>query len=369
MRILIAPDKFKGSLTAGQAAGIIAEAVREIWPDAELDIQTLADGGEGTMEAVTAGLGGEFRIVAARDALGRRIDSRFGWVESQRTAVIEMAETAGMWRIRSEERDVWRSSTLGVGDQVAAALALGARRVLVGLGGSATNDAGVGMAHALGFRFLGAEGMLPDPRPVDFPSIVSIAQADRVIPEVIALSDVTNPLLGASGASAIFGPQKGLVAGDIRRMDDGIARVVDCVVRDMGRDVAEVPGAGAAGGLGFGLMAFCGAEMRSGFDWIADMTGLSARVAAADLVITAEGGLDHQTLHGKGPGAIARLAGQYGRPVVGIAGRIADAHLLADIFDHLVPLSQHPIPLEESIARAEELLRHAVRRLDNVVEL
>ncbi len=364
MRILVAPDKFKSSLSADAAAAIIAEAIFAIHPTAEIDLQPLADGGEGTMKALTDALGGCIIPCQSVDALGRPITSQFGWMEESRTAVVEMSEASGMWRLTAAERNPWLASTFGTGTTMKAAMDHGAARIVVGLGGSATNDAGAGMAAALGFRFLNQTGDAVVPVPDNFFQIKTVTPPASPINAIVeGLSDVTNPLLGPLGATHVFGPQKGLKPDDAQRLEDAVCNLASVVERDLGVGVRERPGAGAAGGLGFGLMAFCGAALRSGFDEIAELTGLEERVIACDIIVTGEGAMDRQTLHGKGPGSLAAMAKKHGKRRFAIAGKIADHDALAELFHLVSPLSPTSIPLEESVARAPELLGITMRKI------
>jgi glycerate kinase len=364
MRILVAPDKFKSSLTASEAAEVIAEGMQSVIPHADIDIQPLADGGEGTMRVICDALGGVVIPCPAHDPLGREILAGFGWVKKSHLAVIEAAEASGYWRVASQDRAPWVSSTIGTGELILAAIQHGASKILVGLGGSATNDAGVGMAAALGFQFFDDKGNLIRPVPSEFFAIRNVIRPPCQFSVAFeALSDVTNPLTGPRGATRIFGPQKGVIPEDVDRLDAAVAHLALIVERDLGVTAVDAPGSGAAGGLGFGLVAFCGATMTSGFDVIASLTDLEARVTACDLVVTAEGSLDHQTLDGKGPGALAVMGRRFGKRVVAIGGRIADEEALLGTFDRVMPLSPVPLPLDESISRAAELLGIAARRL------
>lgn len=364
MRVLVAPDKFKSSLSADVAAVIMAEAILAVHPTAEIDLQPLADGGEGTMKTLTEALGGCITPCQSLDALGRPITSRFGWIEGSRTAVVEMAEASGLWRLTADERNPWLASTFGTGATMKAAMAHGASRVVLGLGGSATNDAGAGMAAALGFRFHNQTEVEVAPIPANFLKIKNVTPPALAVKAIVeGLSDVTSPLLGPLGATHVFGPQKGLQPDDAQRLEDAVCYFASVVERDLGVKVRVRPGAGAAGGLGFGLMAFCGAALRSGFDEIAECTGLEERVIACDIIVTAEGGMDRQTLHGKGPGSLAVMAKKHGKRRFAIAGQIADHAALAEIFHLVCPLSPTPLPFEESVARTPELLGITMRNI------
>lgn len=399
MRILIAPDKFKGSLSGAEAAHALAEGFRAGFGGDDLPggLQTeclpVADGGEGTAEALRDALGGRWVERTVADPLGRPVAARYALVEPAAAgrggegtlAVVEMSLASGFGLVRGEERDLRRANTFGTGELIRHALAeSGARRVLVGIGGSATNDGGVGMAAALGWRFLDAAGRELPPVPGELRRLARIKPpSPPFLPPasatVTVASDVTNPLLGSRGATRVYGPQKGL-RDDAERdqLEAGLGRLADVTAATVGRDHRHDPGAGAAGGLGFGLLAFCRATLRPGFGIVTELLGLDAAVARADLVVTGEGSLDAQTLEGKAPAGVAALARRHGKPCVAFAGRIAtggddDVHGGRDdppvgpgptgaVFDAVFPLAPGPISLEECQVRAAELLTVAAAR-------
>lgn len=365
--ILIAPDKFKGSLSATQAAEAIATGLRRVDPDARLDLCPIADGGEGFMEAVETALGGCRIACRAVDALDRGIDSDYVVVDfrGERTAVLEMAETAGMWRLSATERDPLRATTRGVGMQIADAVGRqGVSRVILGLGGSATNDGGAGMAAELGVRFLDREGRELDPRPQDLARVERIDDSGRIpLPPVVAACDVDNPLLGGRGATAVFSEQKGSTEESRPRLEAALARLAEF---SAGGRFAVREGAGAAGGLGFGLLCFADAELVSGFDLVAGLLDLERRVAAADLVVTGEGAIDAQSLSGKGPVALARLARRHGVRVVGLCGMADTAARESGIFDALHAMADSGRPIAELIANAGPLLTELTVRSQSV---
>jgi len=376
MRVLIAPDKFKGSLSAAQAADALAEGWREGWPVGQpLKIERLpvADGGEGTAEAIHDALGGRWVTHAVRDPIGRTVEGRYALVEcagGERLAVLEMSSASGFSLVRGKDRDLLRGNTFGTGQLLAHALREGgADRVIVGIGGSATNDGGIGLAAALGFRFLDAGHRELEPRPERLPELARIQSPTNAVPAVPVnvACDVKNPLLGPRGATRVYGPQKGLRdEAEAAHLELGLARLADVAAWTFGRDYRDIPGAGAAGGLGFGLMTFCGAELRPGFDLVASLLGLEAAVGQADLVLTGEGSLDGQTLEGKAPAGVAALARRLGRPVIAFGGRVEEAARagLRVCFDELVALSdvEPELTQVQRIAREPELLcRHAAR--------
>jgi glycerate kinase len=366
-RFLIAPDKFKGSLTACQAAAAMAAGLRRIFPEAELDLCPIADGGEGFMETLAPTLKARWIECPAVDALGRPITSRYLLAETPDglTAILEMAETAGMWRLHPAELSPLDASTAGVGQQMAHAIREHrVSRIILGLGGSATNDGGCGMAAALGVDFLDPQGGKVDPSPSN---LIHVSKVDSpallCLPEIIAACDVDNPLLGPSGATEVFSRQKGAGPEDRILLESALAHLVAI---SNGEAAANTPGAGAAGGLGFGLLHFAGARLVSGFELLAGLLDLKQRVAAADHVITGEGSLDQQSLSGKGPVALARLARELGKPVTGFCGHADAAARSSGIFQQIHALTDGGLPLETLIAEAPSLLEELVAKSKSI---
>jgi glycerate kinase len=363
MRILIAPDKFKGSLSATLVAQTIAEAFGENPGCFELDLCPIADGGEGTAEAIITAKKGSWIECQTVDAQNRAVTAKYGLIlgSGPTEAVMEMSAASGLAMVSDLPLDPATASTYGTGLMMLDAIRCGAKRIIIGIGGSATNDGGTGMARALGFGFyndhhIDFETLEADlqtlPRDLDQLSQIGPptklfrdSPFPRLDCEVLVACDVTNPLLGPEGCTRVYG------------------RLAKIVERDLGVNPAEVPGAGAAGGLGFGLMAFCGAKLTSGFDLIADLIDLRRRVAAADFVITGEGRIDAQTLHGKGPMGVALMARELGKPVAAIAGLIEAREALAPHFDHLIQVKPDGMPIPEAIQKARELLLTASRTL------
>lgn len=360
MRILIAIDKFKGSIPATVGAQAIETALKQVLPEAEMDLCPIADGGEGTAEAVIAALNGKWVETATFDAQNRPVTARYGLVcdEGRLEAIMEMSAASGLAMVSDLTLDPASASTCGTGIMMLDAMKRGANRLVIGIGGSATNDAGIGMAAALGFRFLDAEGEALTPIIQNMDQLAKIEPPDRLFPEILVACDVNNPLLGPHGCTRVYGSQKGVT--DFEFFESRLERLADIVKRDLGVDHREVPGAGAAGGLGFGLMSFCGAKLTSGFDLIADLVHLRERIAAADLVITGEGRLDAQTLHGKGPMGVADLARELGKPVAAFAGAIEAEEQLRTRFDLLCAIKPKDMPLAEAMQRGPELLTAAV---------
>ena len=361
MRILIAPDKFKGSLSAREVAENIAIGVRDLLPDAIIKTLPIADGGEGTVIAIHEAAGGQWINCPSHDALGREIEARYSWLAGRSTAVMEMSEPAGLWRIASEERSLLQANTYGVGEMIVHAMEHSAKEIVIGLGGSATNDGGFGMARALGFRFFESERELETTR--ELAALTRVVRPERSWPKISAAVDVRNPLLGLRGATRTFGPQKGGTPEELELLERALLRLADIVVRNFGYDYRDAPGAGAAGGLGFGLMSFCGAQIKSGFDVVSGFTGLPDAIRESDVVITGEGRVDDQTLEGKAPSGVARLARESGKRVFAIAGSVNDSPALRDLFDGVLALARPPVTPQESRARAAELLQERAREL------
>ena len=368
MRVLVAPQELKGTLTAGMAAEAIARGLRGGAEDAglrlELELVPIADGGPGTVDAFVRATGAERVETEVEDPLGRPVRAAFAAQGTR--AVIEMAAASGLWRLTPGERDPLRASTRGTGQLVSAALDRGCKEIWVGLGGSATTDGGAGALEALGARLLDAAG---EPLP---PGGAALARLERVElgalearlrgHRLVALTDVRVPLLGPSGAAAVFGPQKGASPEAVATLERALDRLHQVARRQLGRDLAGRPGVGAAGGLGYGLV-LAGAELCDGFAAVAELLQLRERIRRADLVVTAEGRLDAQTAMGKGPGALAALAGAEGRPVVVLAGSIAPgAPVGAFALVEAIGPGGLDAPLPSS-AEASEALEAAARRL------
>jgi len=368
--ILLAPDKFKGSLSAPEAAAL-EKGLRRVFPAARFESLPIADGGEGTASLLCRALRGEWITRRVRGPLGDPVEAGYAWIGGPEPgAVLEMSAASGLALV--SRRAPRRATTHGTGELLADAMGRGARRVIVGLGGSATTDGGAGMAEALGCRFLDARGNpLRGIAPERFGEIARLEWPRHPrFPGIIAACDVESPLLGPRGAARLFSPQKGAGPDEVEALEKALAHLAAVVKRCFGVNPADRPGAGAAGGLGFGLMAFCGASIRPGFDVVAEALGLEAAVARADLVVTGEGSLDEQTLEGKGPARVAALARRFGKPVIGLGGRIAAAPGLSACFDHLEPLADPALPPltpADSMARAAELLEAAAERAGKTV--
>lgn len=366
MRVLIAPQEFKGSLAAEDAAQAIEEGMQRFDARWSFERMPMADGGPGTLDALVHARGGKRRSARVRDPLGREVEAEWA-VLSNGAAMIECASASGLWRVAPSERDPRRATSFGSGQLIAAALEAGCRELLIGLGGSATNDGGAGMAQALGYRFLDANGNELAPGGAALVHLTRI-DANSVDPRIREASirgaiDVTNPLSGPLGASRVFGPQKGADPEAVNELDAALGNLAAVIERDLGRGVAEVPGAGAAGGLGAGLVAFLGAELQPGGDLVADAAGFEDRLARADVVVTGEGRLDSQTAFGKGPAALARRTHAAGKRCACIAGSAGPGFEAASRDFDLVELSSGQDSSMPSPTEAARRLSDAAYRL------
>lgn len=360
-KILVACDKFKGSLSAAEACAAIARGLARRWPEAVIEECPIADGGEGFAAALAGPLGGRWVEAPCHDALGRLIRARYLVAESPEgvLAVMEMAAASGLWRIADNERDILRANTFGTGELMRHAVEQSrAKRLILGIGGSATNDGGAGMAAALGVRFLDSASQPLAPSPGSWAGRLARIDVSMCIslPPVTVARDVISPLLGSSGATRVFGPQKGADESSILILEAALEALVNAAG---GEAAAALPGSGAAGGLGFGLLQFAGATLVPGFDLLAGLTGLAERIAAADLVVTGEGSLDEQTLAGKGPAGVARLARSHGKPVWAFCGQADPAVRDSMPFDRVVDLAATGLPLGTLLADAVILLENA----------
>ena len=366
MKILIAPDKFKGTLDAREVAQNIAKGLLDVLSDADIEIIPMADGGEGTAEAICDARGCSWVQCKAHDAPGREIYARYGWIDQEKLAVTEMSEAAGMRRLSESEHDPIRATTFGVGEMLLDATKRGASEIVIGLGGSATNDGGFGMAQALGFRFLG-DGDREIKRVVELALLERIqrpkGREELKRRRIIAAVDVKNPLLGENGATQVFGPQKGASKSDLDNLERALTKLADVVATEFGFDYRDEAGAGAAGGLGFGLLSFCDATIRPGFQVVAEAVGLELKMKDVDVVITGEGSLDRQTLEGKTPVGVARLARKFGKPVFAFVGRATKDPEVLNIFEGIYENARPGMSEKENMKRAAQLLRENAREL------
>ena len=368
MRIIIAPQSLKGSLTAAEAGQAIAEGVRTILPEADVEIVPVADGGEGTVQALVDATGGQIVQQMVTGPLGEPVLAFFGLLGDGRTAAIEMAACAGLPLVPPEKRDPRITTTYGVGELILAALDRGCRHFIIGIGGSATNDGGAAMAQALGASLLtdGGTEIARGGAALATLSRISTATLDARLQECTfeVACDVSNPLCGPTGASAVYGPQKGATPEMVTQLDAALAHYAQVIERDLGLSVRDVPGAGAAGGLGAGLLAFLHATLRPGAQIVLEAVRLEERLANADLVITAEGQLDSQTAYGKSVGAVAALAKRYTLPVVALAGSLGENYQTVYTLgvDAVAVLPSGPMVLAYAMEHAAGLAKDATER-------
>ena len=365
MKIVIAPQGFKAGISGLEAAQAIARGVTAVVPDAETVLAPVADGGDGTLHALVDGTGGGLFSSRVTGPLGQPLEAMWGVMGDGRTAVIEMALASGLALVPQRRRNPRVTTTAGTGEIVREALERGYNRIIVGLGGSATNDGGAGFATALGARFLDAGGstIAPGGSALARLESIDISGLHPRLPEatIVAATDVTNPLCGPDGASAVFGPQKGANPDMVQELDGALANYARAVARDVGKDVSEQPGAGAAGGLGAGMMAFAGATLQSGIDMVCEVLNFDAMLRDADLVFTGEGRADHSTIFNKAPAGVARLARARGIPTVLLAGSLGPGY--EELYDHdlaaVVGIADRPMNFDQSLARSAELLESA----------
>ena len=356
VNILIAIDSFKGSLTSAAAGETSAEGIRAANPDAEIEVVPLADGGEGTVDALIQATGGKIIQAEVTGPLGDPVDATYGILGDGTTAVIEIAEACGLPLVPEADRNPLKATSYGVGELILDAISRGADSLIVGLGGSATNDAGVGMLQALGCRFLDEMGEEVPRGGAALGAIRSI-EVSGLPPAIKHLDiqvacDVNNPLYGEQGAAYIYGPQKGATPEMVKELDGGLRNFAEVVKAELGTDIQEIPGAGAAGGLGAAFVGFLNAELRSGIELILDTIGLEEKVQQADYVITGEGRMDAQSSMGKAAMGVAGLAQKHGKPVIALAGSVSEeaAELNQLGVTAYFSVLKEVIPLEEAMA-------------------
>jgi glycerate 2-kinase len=375
MRCIIATDSFKGSNSAGKVCEAIREGMEKIFPEADYVIVPVADGGEGTTESVLGAVEGELRKVQVTGPLGSAVEASFGILPGGR-AVMEMAEASGLPLLSDKERNAWKSTTYGTGELIAAALDAGCREIMIGIGGSATNDCGVGMAQALGVSFRDQEGNEIGYGGGELSRIASIdiSNLDERIKDtkISVACDVTNPLCGPKGASFTYGPQKGADPEQVKALDQALAHCAALVERDLGVAISDLPGSGAAGGLGGGLVGFLGAVLEPGIDAVLSVLRFDELVSGADLVITGEGKLDHQTVYGKVPAGVASWVKRAGDiPVIAIAGDIGDGFeaVYEAGIDVVISTVNRAMPLSEAMGRSHELLVETGERVARLLKI
>lgn len=367
MKIVIAPDSFKGSLTAIEVSDAIERGVREIFPEAEIVKVPMADGGEGTVQCLVNATGGEILQEEVIDPLGHKITTSYGILGDKKTAVIEMSAASGLTLVPENKRNPLITTTYGTGQLIKAALDQGRRKMIIGIGGSATNDAGAGMIQALGVQLLDTRG---EEIGYGGSNLIKIHQIDatkmdeRIIQtKILVASDVKNPLCGPNGASKIYGPQKGATPEAIEELDKSLAYFAEIIKRDLHKDIKDIPGAGAAGGLGAGLIAFLNAELRPGIDIIIEAVRLEQNIKDTVLVITGEGKIDSQTIYGKAPIGVAKIAKKYNVPVMAVAAIIADDAKIVykHGIDFLVQISKPPMSISEQKHVKIQLIKKSIK--------
>ena len=373
LRIVVAPDSYKGSVSALHVAQAMQRGILQVFPGADVRLAPIADGGEGTVEALVSATGGQLRQTAVSGPLGEKTNAQWGILGDGVTAVIEMAAASGLTLVPPDKHDPRLTSSYGTGELVRAALDAGLRRLIIGIGGSATTDAGAGMARALGIRFLDQDAK---PLPDGGAALAHLHQIDlsgldpRLSEtEIIVACDVDNPLCGPRGASAVFGPQKGATTPVVAELDAALARFAVLAQAATGRAVAEQAGAGAAGGLGATFLFFTEAKLRPGVDIVLDAVGFTTLVAGASFVITGEGRTDFQTAFGKAPVGVAQRAKHFGVPVFCLSGGLGDGadDVLAQGIDAVMSICDRPMSLEQCIDTAEALIESASVRLCRII--
>ena len=373
MKIVVAPDSFKGSVSALEAARAIEQGIRRVFPEAVIEKVPMADGGEGTVQSLVDATGGHIHTRRVLAPLGNEVEAKFGILADGETAVIEMASASGLTLVAPDQRNPLLTTTYGTGQLIHAALEVGCRRLIIGIGGSATNDGGVGMAEALGVRSLDADGKqilrgggnLGQLRSIDITGLhPAIAETETVV-----ACDVNNPLTGPEGASHVYGPQKGATPEMIETLDECLGHFGEVLTETLGRSFNDIPGAGAAGGLGAGLMAFLNAELKLGVDIMIDAVKLEKRVKGASLVFTGEGQLDFQTAFGKTPVGVAKVAKAHNIPVIAIAGGIAEgAEAVYEAgIDAMLGIVQEPMSLEVAVEDATRLIADTAEQAARLV--
>ncbi len=375
MKILIAPDSFKDSLKAKDVAAYLKKGFQKVYKEAEFELIPMADGGEGTVEAILTSVKGRMIKTSAHDPLMRHIDSFFGITDDGDTAIIEMAAASGLALLTMAERNPWKTTSYGTGELIKAALDNQCATIILGIGGSATNDAGVGMAMALGAKFFDENNQ---PLSWGGSEVGKIRKIDlstmdpRIFSTKIKVAcDVTNPLTGTNGASAIYAPQKGADSEMVKKLDANLSAFAQVIKQQLGKDIETIPGAGAAGGLGAGLMAFLEARLVRGFDLIAEITDLEQKISNADLVITGEGKVDHQTKFGKTAFGVAQLAKRYKKPVILVAGSISEGadSLYKEGIDAMFSIIDKPMSLSEALEATPHLLESTGETIARLLRL
>lgn len=375
MKIVLAPDSFKGNLTSLQVADAFEKGIRRVIPKARIVKVPMADGGEGTVQSLVDATGGKFVRKKVTGPAGKPVSARYGMLADGETAVIEMAEASGLPLVEGKDKNPLKTTTYGTGELMLDAMKKGAKTIIIGIGGSATNDGGTGMAQALGVRFLdgrgkeleelGSGGLLAKIKGIDMSNVNPMLKKTKIV----VACDVNNPLYGKQGAAYVFGPQKGASPTVVKKLDDNLKHYASVIKKELKKDVNKIKGAGAAGGLGAGLVAFTKARMKSGVDIVIDYTDLAKHVKGADLVITGEGRVDFQTAFGKTPAGVAKTAKKQGVQTIAIGGGLSDdangvfAHGIAGLEAAIA----RDMDIEEALANAKVFLANAAERVIRTV--
>lgn len=378
MKFVIAPDSFKGSLTAKEVSLAIKKGIMKIYPAAKMELVPMADGGEGTVQALTKATKGKFVQEQVTDPLGKQVTASYGLLGNSQTAVIEMSAASGLQFVDENTHDPLKTTTYGTGQLILSALNYGVNKIILGLGGSATNDGGAGMAQALGAKLLDVQGAeLPfGGGALDQLDKIDVRELDPRIKdvEILIASDVTNPLTGENGASAIFGPQKGATPAMITQLDRNLTHYAEIIARDLGITIKDVPGGGAAGGLGAGLLAFTNAKMERGIDLVVEYSELKKRAQDADFVFTGEGSIDHQTKFGKTPYGVALATKSVAptAPVIVLAGNVGDqieSLYHADSIDAVFSTPSGAKPLKRAIADSAHDIEQVAENIARLIKV
>ncbi len=375
MKILIAPDSFKHCLTAMEVARYLEEGIHKILPEADTKTLPLADGGEGTVRTLVDVTGGNIYSVRIHDPLMREIESFFGVLGDNKTAIIEMAAASGIELLQPEERNPFYTTTYGTGELIKAALDRNCTKIIIGIGGSATNDGGAGMVQALGGKLMDREYKQIKKGGLGLENLskIDISTLDKRIEKckITVASDVENMLIGPNGATMVYGPQKGANAEMVEKLEQNLKHYANKIEEFTGKKIRNIKGAGAAGGLGAGLIAFTSAEIKPGFQIVSEIVNLKRNIQWADYIITGEGKIDYQTQYGKTPYGVARMAKKYSKIVIAIAGTLENKYeeLYQKGFDLILPIIEKPMQLEEAIREAPDLLKKTGERIAWILKL
>ena len=375
MKIVVAPQEFKGSISALNVSKAAKKGILKVFPKADIVICPVADGGDGTLETLVEISGGSKKQCSVYDPLGKKINTEWGGMGDNKTAVIEMARMCGLALLELNERDPLKATTFGLGQTINNALDQGFRKFIIGIGGSATNDGGVGMAQALGVEVLDKHGsQIPwGGAALAEASSIDVSEIDKRVSEseFMVACDVTNPLTGPEGASAVYGPQKGATPEMVAKLDEALSNLANVIKKDLNKEVSQHAGAGAAGGLGAGIMAFLGGELRAGVDIVLDTVQIDEKLKGADIVITGEGAMDFQTVYNKAPIGVAKRASQLGIPTIGICGMLGKDYQVVhnNGIEAAISITNGPMSLSESSKNANELVEECVEESLRLIQI